>query len=170
MGSLLVLYLNSGQLLPGRFELLYGASAVAALFGTPAGDSDATQALSSQLWGAYVCLAYVTPIAGGVVADAVLGPRATLLCGGCLMALGHGCMMSESLFLVGLVLVALGNGGFKPSVSAQARRPPTRTPSVARSSARPARTHTHTHARTHTHRACTHPSIHLPTHPHARLR
>jgi POT family proton-dependent oligopeptide transporter len=130
MGSLLVLYLNSGPLLPGRFDSLYGASTVAALFGTPAGDSNATQALSSQLWGAYVCLAYLTPLAGGMLADAVLGPRATLLCGGCLMALGHGCMMSERLFLVGLALVALGNGLFKPSVSAQARKPSPRVQGV----------------------------------------
>lgn len=35
------------------------------------------------------------------------------------MALGHGCMVLERWFFIGLALVALGNGGFKPSVSAQ---------------------------------------------------
>ena len=35
------------------------------------------------------------------------------------MVIGHGCMAVERLFLVGLVLTAVGNGGFKPNVSAQ---------------------------------------------------
>jgi len=120
MGALLVLYLNSGPLMPGRFETLYGSSVIAALFGEPQ-DADAVQALSSQLWGAYVCFAYVTPVVGGALADSLLGSRATLLYGGVLMALGHACMVWERCFLLGLALVALGNGGFKPSVSSQVR-------------------------------------------------
>ena len=49
----------------------------------------------------------VTPLAGGVLADAVLGARTTLLLGGVLMALGHACMAVERFFLLGLVLLVL---------------------------------------------------------------
>ena len=64
-------------------------------------------------------------LGGGVIADVILGPRNTLLLGGTMMALGHLMQMIEVLFLPGLALVALGNGLFKPNISAQvANRPP----------------------------------------------
>ena len=60
-----------------------------------------------------------------MIADVILGPRNTLLLGGTMMALGHLMQMIEVLFLPGLALVALGNGLFKPNISAQvANRPP----------------------------------------------
>ena len=60
-----------------------------------------------------------------MIADVILGPRNTLLLGGTMMALGHLMQMIEVLFLPGLALVALGNGLFKPNISAQVdNRPP----------------------------------------------
>eukprot|EP00966_Prymnesium_polylepis_P127814 2955514-Prymnesium_polylepis.1 len=61
--------------------------------------------------------AYITPVLGGAIADGLLGSRTTLLAGGLLMAAGHGCMAVERFFLCGLVLLVLGNGLFKPTVS-----------------------------------------------------
>ena len=111
--ALLVLYLNSGVLEDTRFQQVYGANLVLAIFGRPT-----VQALSSQINEMYSGVAYLTPLAGGVVADHMLGTRATLIVGGLLMAAGHGCMAYERTFLVGLLLLVLGNGGFKPTITA----------------------------------------------------
>lgn len=54
-------------------------------------------------------------------AQTLLGCRTTMLLGGFLMALGHALMGFEPLFLLGLGCVAVGNGGFKPNITSQAR-------------------------------------------------
>jgi POT family proton-dependent oligopeptide transporter len=115
--SLLVLYLNAGVLEPGRFGDVIGSRLVMAFFSVPV-DSAGVQALSSQINEAYSGIAYLTPLAGGVIADRLLGTRVTLLLGGVLMAMGHACMAFEQTFLIGLLLLVLGNGGFKPTISA----------------------------------------------------
>ena len=116
MRALLVLYLNDGVLGEHRFSKVIGSGLVTNLFGQPASALE-TQALSSTLNELYSGIAYVTPILGGVVSDWLLGARTTLLLGGFLMAFGHLCMAFEATFLIGLVLLVLGNGGFKPTVT-----------------------------------------------------
>ena len=114
--ALLVLYLNSGVLSADRFSNVCGNGVVTAIFSQP--DTVlGVQALSSHINEIYSGMAYITPLFGGVIADGLLGPRATLLAGGMLMAAGHGCMALERYFLVGLLLLVLGNGLFKPTVS-----------------------------------------------------
>ena len=115
--ALLVLFLNSGVLEPPRFERVYGCWLVTLMFGTAEGQQ-AVQALSSRINQAYSGSAYLTPLIGGVVADSVLGTRSTLILGGLSMAAGHACMAYEPTFLVGLLLLVVGNGAFKPTVSA----------------------------------------------------
>ena len=43
-----------------------------------------------------------------------------VLAGALTMAAGHAAMASDSLVFVGMLLIALGNGGFKPNISTQA--------------------------------------------------
>ena len=116
--ALLVLYLNSGVLAPERFANVWGSAVVALLFGQASPSTQSVQALSSRINQCYSGAAYITPLGGGVVADRLLGTRPTLVVGGVLMALGHGCMAFEPTVLVGLLLLVLGNGCFKPTVSA----------------------------------------------------
>lgn len=78
-----------------------------------------TQALASQLYGLYTGLVYFTPLLGGILADRLWGPRRCVIVGGLLMAVGHFLMASESLFLVALVFLIVGNGCFKPNISTQ---------------------------------------------------
>lgn len=78
-----------------------------------------TQALSSQVYGLYTGFVYFTPFLGGLLADRLLGRRRAVVVGGALMALGHFLMAFESLFLVALVVLILGNGCFKPNISTQ---------------------------------------------------
>ena len=77
------------------------------------------QPLSSQIYGFYTALVYLTPIFGGLLADRVLGQRRTVVIGAALMAIGHFMMAVESLFLFALLALILGNGAFKPNISTQ---------------------------------------------------
>ncbi|MFI0432965.1 MAG: peptide MFS transporter, partial [Candidatus Nanopelagicales bacterium] len=72
------------------------------------------------IYGAYSGLVYLTPIAGGWIADRLLGARNTVLYGGIVIALGHYFMAApfEMTFWIGLLLIALGTGALKPNISA----------------------------------------------------
>jgi POT family proton-dependent oligopeptide transporter len=78
-----------------------------------------TGAEASRLYGTYTALAYLTPIAGGWLADRVIGTRRSLLVGGIVIALGHFCLAIPGMatFYAGLGLVIVGTGFFKPNVS-----------------------------------------------------
>ncbi len=79
----------------------------------------AIQPLASQIYGLYTALVYLTPIFGGMLADRVLGQRKTVIVGAILMAIGHFLMAAESMFLLALVVLILGNGCFKPNLATQ---------------------------------------------------
>ncbi len=82
--------------------------------GDPAG-----QAWASTIYGAYTALIYAASIFGGYVADRVIGYQRSILLGALVMAVGLFVVMlpSRTLFLVGLALVIVGNGLFKPNIS-----------------------------------------------------
>ncbi len=77
------------------------------------------QALSSQIYGIYTGLVYLTPIFGGIIADKYLGQKRSVYWGGFLMAIGHFLMASEKFFLLALIFLIIGNGFFKPNISTQ---------------------------------------------------
>jgi len=77
------------------------------------------QPLSSEIYGLYTGFVYLTPFFGGMLADRLLGQRKTVVVGGVLMAIGHFLMAVESMFLVALCFLILGNGCFKPNISTQ---------------------------------------------------
>jgi POT family proton-dependent oligopeptide transporter len=79
----------------------------------------AIQPLASQIYGIYTGLVYLTPVFGGLLADKLLGQRKTVVIGGVLMAIGHFLMAVESMFLLALFFLILGNGCFKPNISTQ---------------------------------------------------
>lgn len=73
------------------------------------------------LYAWYTGLVYVTPIFGGLIADKVMGYRNAIILGALLMTLGHASMALEVLadpfFFLGLGLLIIGNGLFKPNIS-----------------------------------------------------
>ncbi|RAI44942.1 peptide MFS transporter [Rhodoplanes roseus] len=77
------------------------------------------QPFASWIYGFYTGLVYLTPLFGGLLADRVLGQRRTVVLGAVLMALGHFMMAVESLFLLALLTLILGNGAFKPNIVTQ---------------------------------------------------
>jgi POT family proton-dependent oligopeptide transporter len=100
---------------PGDPNLVLGNSTIASILHLPA--SPAEQA--TIIYGWYTALVYLTPIAGGIVADRWLGQRKTVVVGGVLMAIGQFVLAFENYFYLGLLLLIIGNGGFKPNVSTQ---------------------------------------------------
>ncbi|MFT5140773.1 MAG: POT family proton-dependent oligopeptide transporter [Rhodothermales bacterium] len=74
---------------------------------------------ASLVYGGYTALVYATGIAGGYVADRVLGYQRSILLGAIIMAAGLFVLLIEDLnwFLVGLALIVAGNGLFKPNIS-----------------------------------------------------
>jgi POT family proton-dependent oligopeptide transporter len=88
-----------------------------AFFGTlPEGEA---RAKASLTYGAYTALIYATGIFGGSIADRYLGYRHAILLGGALMAAGLFLLLIPDLtwFLVGLAVIVVGNGLFKPNIS-----------------------------------------------------
>lgn len=74
---------------------------------------------AATLYGNYTALAYISPMLGGYLADRFLGARRSMIIGGVIIALGHFsfAFQHDSTFLLGLCLVVVGTGLFKPNVS-----------------------------------------------------
>ena len=78
-----------------------------------------SQSNASELYGWYTMFVYITPIFGGIIADKIIGFRKAIVIGGLLMTLGHLSLAFKPIpaFYLGLILLVLGNGFFKPNIS-----------------------------------------------------
>jgi POT family proton-dependent oligopeptide transporter len=90
---------------------------VAAAFFAHLGDGARAQA--SLTYGGFTSLVYMTGIAGGFVADRILGYQRSIMLGGAMMAVGSFMLMAPDLttFVIGLAVIVVGNGLFKPNIS-----------------------------------------------------
>ncbi|MCY4752967.1 peptide MFS transporter [Pelomonas aquatica] len=79
-----------------------------------------TRAEATTLYGWYTMGAYLLPVLGGYLADRFLGTRRAVVVGGFVIAAGHVSMFLNTVpsFYIGLGLVVVGTGLFKPNVSA----------------------------------------------------
>jgi POT family proton-dependent oligopeptide transporter len=75
---------------------------------------------AGALYGLYTFGVYALALAGGWVADRLIGQRKAVLYGGVLIAMGHYSMAipANATFYAGLLLIVLGTGLLKPNVSA----------------------------------------------------
>jgi POT family proton-dependent oligopeptide transporter len=74
---------------------------------------------AGALFGTYAGLLYLTPIAGGIIADKITGYRWAVVIGAAIMTLGHASMALETEFSLyfGLALLVIGTGFFKPNIT-----------------------------------------------------
>ncbi|HWZ09733.1 MAG TPA: MFS transporter, partial [Xanthobacteraceae bacterium] len=80
MRALLVLYMTKHLLAPEQAGNVLGLAGVRSALEAAFGRLD-LQPLSSQIYGLYTALVYLTPIFGGLLADRVLGQRRTVILG-----------------------------------------------------------------------------------------
>ena len=101
------------------FERLcyYGMRALLVLYLTKAllkGDIEAF-----GIYGAYTALVYAAPVAGGKIADSILGYRRAVIFGGIMMAIGEFMILggNEFFLFAGMAVIIIGNGYFKANIS-----------------------------------------------------
>ena len=75
---------------------------------------------AADIFGTYLALVYLTPFVGGLLAERHLGFRKSIFIGGGLMAAGYIGLAfpGRTMFFASLSLIILGNGMFKPNISA----------------------------------------------------
>jgi POT family proton-dependent oligopeptide transporter len=118
MQSLLVLYLTHYLLQPGHIQQVWGFAPFERLIGWLY--PKATQmALASNTAQLYAALVYVTPLAGGYIADRLIGRTATVSIGATLMVMGTFLLALNSTFLIGLAFLLAGVGCFKANIASQ---------------------------------------------------
>ncbi|MEO5596028.1 MAG: oligopeptide:H+ symporter [Lysobacteraceae bacterium] len=80
---------------------------------------DKADAQASLTYGGYTSMVYMTGILGGYVADRILGYQRSIMLGGAMMSVGMFMLMAPDLttFLLGLAVLVVGNGLFKPNIS-----------------------------------------------------
>lgn len=74
---------------------------------------------SYAIFGAFTALIYLTPSAGGYIADQLLGFRRAIMGGAVILAIGYALLAvpGTEFFYYGLSCIIIGNGFFKPNVS-----------------------------------------------------
>lgn len=103
MRALLILYMTA-ELIDGGFNF--------------------DDAKSYGIYGAYGALVYLTPLIGGYFADKLMGFRKAITLGAILMAMGQFTlfMNNQTTFFLGLAMLVVGNGFFKPNISSMVGR------------------------------------------------
>jgi POT family proton-dependent oligopeptide transporter len=121
MQTLLVLYMTRQLLLPGHVENIAGFGWFRRLIELAynQGDTMSVVALSSTIFGTYTSFVYLTPIAGGFIADRWLGRTKTITIGALLMSAGHFLMAFDVSFLAALACLLTGVGLFKGNLASQ---------------------------------------------------
>lgn len=77
-------------------------------------------ATAATIYGNYTALVYFTPIIGGEIADRFLGQKKSIILGATIMILGNLSLFawqSRWALYLGLGLIIIGNGFFKPNIS-----------------------------------------------------
>lgn len=100
----------------------YGMRAILVLYMTSElikGGFGFDDAKAYGIYAAYGALVYLTPLIGGILADKILGFNKAIAIGAALMALGQFTLFlnNQTTFFIGLALLVIGNGFFKPNIS-----------------------------------------------------
>ncbi|RAK16632.1 POT family proton-dependent oligopeptide transporter [Anoxybacillus vitaminiphilus] len=101
----------------------YGMRAILVLYLTASlvsGGLGFEESVAVSIYGTFTMLVYFTPIIGGYLSDQFLGRRLAITIGGIAMALGNFALFalhSKMGLYIGLALLIIGNGFFKPNIS-----------------------------------------------------
>jgi proton-dependent oligopeptide transporter, POT family len=75
--------------------------------------------IAADLVGSFIALVYLAPFIGGLIADRYLGYRKAIILGSTMLALGYYTLAfpGDTALYIGLLLIIVGNGFFKPNIS-----------------------------------------------------
>ncbi len=118
MRALLTLYMVKFLFIGATPDTVMGYHAIKSVMEALNGALDPQQ-LASLIYGLFTGLVYLTPIIGGAIADNFVGQRSAVIIGGLTMAAGEFLLTVPSLFFIGLLVLMVGNGFFKPNISTQ---------------------------------------------------
>jgi proton-dependent oligopeptide transporter, POT family len=101
----------------------YGARAILVLFMTASatrGGLGIADKTASSIYGLYLAGGYLSGLAGGWIADRLVGAQRAVLAGGVFIMAGNAMLASGStqVFFIGLLVTMLGVGLLKPNISA----------------------------------------------------
>lgn len=101
------------------FYLMLGLLSLYMVTGIDKGGLGFDEATAGTVFGTYMGLVYMTPFIGGIIADKLIGYRKAVVLGAITMIAGHISLAFESIgmFYLGLGLLIVGNGLFKPNIS-----------------------------------------------------
>ncbi|HEX3674166.1 MAG TPA: oligopeptide:H+ symporter [Rhizomicrobium sp.] len=118
MQALLVLYMTHSLLLPGHVQHVLGMTGFRHVLERLYGPLSA-EALASNVTGLYTGFVYLTPLAGGLLADRFIGRTWAVTTGAILMAAGQFLMTLDATFLLALLCLLVGVGFFKGNIATQ---------------------------------------------------
>uniref|UniRef100_C5D2L9 Amino acid/peptide transporter n=1 Tax=Geobacillus sp. (strain WCH70) TaxID=471223 RepID=C5D2L9_GEOSW len=101
----------------------YGMRAILVLYLTTelvSGGLGIKPSVAMTIYGFFTGAVYFTPLVGGYLSDRVLGRRLAITIGGIAMALGNIVLFAinnQTGLYIGLILLIIGNGFFKPNIS-----------------------------------------------------
>jgi proton-dependent oligopeptide transporter, POT family len=101
----------------------YGMRAILVLYLTTSfigGGLSFKESTAMSIYGFFTGAVYLTPLVGGYLSDRFLGRRLAITMGGITMAIGNLALFadqSKMAFYIGLALLIIGNGFFKPNIS-----------------------------------------------------
>jgi POT family proton-dependent oligopeptide transporter len=119
MQALLVLYASHYLLQPGHVDHVIGFQWLKKFIEFQYGANLSPQAMAIGIAGQYAALVYVTPLAGGILADRFIGRTNTVTLGALLMALGQFMMALDQTFLIAILCMLVGVGCFKGNIASQ---------------------------------------------------
>ena len=77
------------------------------------------QPMAALIYGFYTAFVYLTPLAGGAIADNLMGQRNSVITGAVIMAAGEFLLMNPAFFFIGLAVLVVGTGFIKPNLTTQ---------------------------------------------------
>jgi proton-dependent oligopeptide transporter, POT family len=101
----------------------YGMRAILVLYLTTSlvgGGLGFKDSIAMSIYGFFTGAVYFTPLIGGYLSDRYLGRRLAITLGGITMAIGNFALFADQskfAFYLGLTLLIIGNGFFKPNIS-----------------------------------------------------
>ena len=118
MATLLALYGAKQLFQPGHVEHIWGFAPFRNLLESLYGPLSPLT-LGGAIAALYGSLVYLTPIAGGFIADRFIGRTRAVTIGAILMAFGHFLMTFDQSFVIALACLLVGVGFFKGNIAAQ---------------------------------------------------